>query len=110
MSRSGEEIESHIGAIVLATGWEPYDPSGVKNLAYTDQPDVITSLELEKLSGKGRFKRPSDGKEVTNVLFVQCAGSRDKDHLPYCSSVCCGTSLKQAQYIREANPDANLSY
>ncbi len=108
MSRSGEEIESHIGAIVLASGWEPYDPSTVANLSYKDQPDIITSLEFEKLARNGRFARPSDGREVKNILFVQCAGSRDKDHLPYCSSVCCGTSLKQAQYIREANPDANV--
>ena len=108
MRQGGEEIAKAIGAIVLATGWEPYDPSGVANLGYKDHADVISSLEFEKMAGKGAFTRPSDGKPVKNVLFVQCAGSRDKDHLPYCSSVCCATSLKQAQYVREANPDANV--
>ncbi len=108
LNHMGEEESHFVGSIVLATGWEPFDPSGLEPFGYTDQPDVITSVELEKMAGLGPFLRPSDGKPVKNVLFVQCAGSRDKDHLPYCSSVCCGTSLKQAQYIREANPDANV--
>jgi quinone-modifying oxidoreductase subunit QmoB len=102
----GEEKNLQVGAIVAATGWESYNPSGVKNLNYSDLSDVVTSVEFEKMAVEGSIKRPSDGQEIRNVLFVQCAGSRDKDHLPYCSSVCCGTSLKQAQYIREANPEA----
>ncbi len=108
MNHAGQEKSVLVGAIVLATGWEPYDPSGLEPFGYSNQPDVITSLELELMAGNGGFNRPSNGKPVKNVLFVQCAGSRDKDHLPYCSSVCCGTSLKQAQYIREAHPDANV--
>lgn len=102
----GEEKNLQVGAIVTATGWEPYDPSGVNNLNYADQPDIVTSVEFERMALEGSMTRPSDGKEIRNVLFVQCAGSRNKDHLPYCSSVCCGTSLKQAQYIREVNPAA----
>jgi len=55
---------------------------------------------------KGKITRPSDGKEAKRVAFIQCAGSRDINHLPYCSSYCCQTSLKQAAYVREKNPDA----
>jgi quinone-modifying oxidoreductase subunit QmoA len=54
----------------------------------------------------GRIIRPSDGKEVKNIAFVQCAGSRDVNHLPYCSTICCLASLKQSMYIREQYPDS----
>jgi len=108
LKHQGRERNYLVGAIVLATGWEPFDPSGIELYGYADHPDVLTSLEFEKMAVQGSFERPSDGKMVKNVLFIQCAGSRDKDRLPYCSSVCCGTSLKQAQYIREAHPDTNV--
>ncbi len=55
---------------------------------------------------KGEIVRPSDGKKVNNLAFVQCAGSRDRNHLPYCSSICCLASLKQATYLRDYNPEA----
>ena len=58
------------------------------------------------MAAAGKITRPSDGKEVKNVLFVQCAGSRDPEHLPYCSSVCCLVSLKQATYVKEQDPEA----
>ena len=54
----------------------------------------------------GKILRPSDGKEVQSVGFVQCAGSRDENHLAYCSGICCLASLKQATYVRERNPDS----
>jgi len=94
------------GAIVLATGWKPYDASKLAHLGYGLSADVITSVELERMAAAGKIARPSDGKLVNSVLFVQCAGSRDKDHLPYCSSVCCVATLKQAGYIREQSQDA----
>jgi quinone-modifying oxidoreductase subunit QmoA len=56
----------------------------------------------------GKIIRPSDGKEVRNVAFVQCAGSRDENHLPYCSAVCCLASLKQSFYVRERYPDSKV--
>jgi quinone-modifying oxidoreductase subunit QmoA len=55
---------------------------------------------------KGRILRPSDGKEVESAVFVQCAGSRDQNHLGYCSGICCLASLKEATYLRERNPNA----
>ena len=97
-----------VGAIIQATGWKPYEPSKLEHLGYGTSPDVITNVEFEEMAAAGQIKRPSDDKPVQSVLFVQCAGSRDKNHLPYCSSVCCMVSLKQAAYIRKQNPDAKI--
>jgi quinone-modifying oxidoreductase subunit QmoB len=97
-----------VGAIVVATGWKPYDATRLAHLGYGLSPDVITNVELEKMAAQGNIVRPSDGRPVESVLFVQCAGSRDKQHLPYCSSVCCMATLKHATYIREQNPDAQV--
>ncbi len=94
------------GAIVFAIGWRPYDATKLESLGYGKFKNVVTNLELEEMAKDGGIKRPSDGAPVRTAVFVQCAGQRDKEHLPYCSSVCCLTSLKQAQYIREANPEA----
>ncbi len=96
------------GAIIMATGWKPYDASKLAHLGYGLTPDVITNVELEKMAANGPIVRPSDGRPVEDVLFVQCAGSRDKEHLSYCSSVCCMATLKHAGYIREQNPNANV--
>ncbi len=84
-----------VGAIVMATGWKPYDASKLTNLGYGLTPDVITNVELERMAAEGALARPSDGKPVKDVVFIQCAGSRDKEHLPYCSSVCCLATLRK---------------
>jgi len=105
---SGEET-ARVGSVVLATGARPYDASKLGHLGYGSSPNVITGNDLEAMAAKGDITRPSDGKKAQSITFVQCAGSRDKDHLPYCSSVCCANSLKQASYIREKNPDAEVS-
>ena len=99
-SGSGTATEK-VGAIVLATGWLPYDATKLGHLGYGKYKDVVTSIEFEAMAKKGTITRPSDGKEVTKVAFIQCAGSRDPNHLPYCSSMCCATSLKQARYVRQ---------
>ena len=93
------------GAIVLAAGWKPYDAKKLGHLGY-GLPNVVTSVEFEEIAKKGKILRPSDGKPAKKVAFIQCAGSRDPNHLPYCSAVCCSTSLKQAKYVRELNTDA----
>ncbi|NQT72433.1 MAG: hydrogenase iron-sulfur subunit [Chloroflexi bacterium] len=95
-----------VGAIVQATGFKPYDASKLENLGYGKSPDVITNLQMEEMAQRGSIVRPSDGKEAQSVAFIQCAGQRDKDHLAYCSSTCCMTSLKQALYLTEQNPEA----
>lgn len=103
-SSSGSETVK-IGAIVMATGWTPYDATKLDYLGYGKFKDIVTNIEFEEMAKKGTITRPSDGKEATKVAFIQCAGSRDPNHLPYCSSMCCATSLKQARYVRQ-NPDA----
>jgi quinone-modifying oxidoreductase subunit QmoA len=99
------------GAIIIATGWDPYDAGRIDNLGFGTYPDVITNVMLERLAApngptRGRILRPSNGQEVQSAVFVQCAGSRDTSHLGYCSGICCLASLKQATYLRERNPTA----
>ena len=92
----------------MATGWKPYDATKLSHLGYGASQDVVTNVELEQMAAAGEIRRPSDGKPVQDVLFIQCAGSRDPDHLPYCSSVCCMATLKHAVYIRQQNPNARV--
>lgn len=106
--------ELKAGSIVFATGWNPYDAAKMDNLGFGSVKNVITNVMMERLSApngptKGKILRPSDGKEVKSVAFVQCAGSRDENHLPYCSSICCMASLKQATYVREKNADSKAT-
>ncbi len=102
-----------VGAIILATGWQPYDATKLDNLGFGKYENVITNVMMERLAAingptKGKIVRPSDGKEIESIAFVQCAGSRDENHLPYCSAVCCLASLKQATYVREQYPEAKI--
>jgi quinone-modifying oxidoreductase subunit QmoB len=96
------------GAIVMATGSKPYDATKLGHLGYGAVPGVISSVEFEQMAVAGSLARPSDGKPAEDVLFIQCAGSRDKDHLPYCSSACCLGTLRQTGYVRELNPKAKV--
>ena len=97
-----------VGAIVVATGWRPYDPARLGHLGYGMSPDVVTSLALEERLARGAPVRKADGGAARRIAFVQCAGSRDPDHLPYCSSVCCAASIKQALQIKHADPGAEV--
>jgi quinone-modifying oxidoreductase subunit QmoA len=106
-------ITAKVGAIVWATGWRPYDAAKIDNLGFGQIKNVITNVIMERLSAvtgptQGKILRPSDQKEPTRIGFVQCAGSRDENHLPYCSTICCMASMKQATYIREQYPDAEI--
>lgn len=103
----------NVGAIVWATGWEPYDAGKIDNLGFGRYPNIITNMMMERLAAhngptKGQILRPSDKKVPQSIAFVQCAGSRDENHLPYCSYICCMASLKQTTYIRERNPEAHV--
>ncbi len=109
-----ETIETKVGAVIVATGWQPYDANKLDTLGYADNADVITNMEMERMADPtgasgGRIAKPSDGSAPTSVAFVQCAGSRDNNHLPYCSAVCCMGSLKQIRYVREQHPDAKVT-
>jgi quinone-modifying oxidoreductase, subunit QmoB len=104
----GTVVEELVGAIVLATGWRPYDATKLTRLGYGKSLDIVTSVAMEEMLAAGAVKRRSDSKAPKTVAFVQCAGSRDPDHLPYCSSVCCQASLKQAIQIRKADPQTSV--
>jgi quinone-modifying oxidoreductase subunit QmoA len=102
-----------VGAVVWATGWKPYDARKIDNLGYGKFRDVVTNVILERLASEsgptgGKILRPSNSDEIKSIGFVQCAGSRDENHLPYCSSVCCLVSMKQASYVRSQYPDAEI--
>jgi quinone-modifying oxidoreductase, subunit QmoB len=104
---NGSEETTRMGAVVLAAGWKPYDATKLADkFSYGASPDIITSLQMEEMAKKGKIVRPSDGKAPKAVAFVLCAGQRDPDHLPYCSDICCASSVKQALYVRQAHPDA----
>lgn len=103
-------VEIKAGAIIWATGWNPYDASRIQPYGYDRYANVITSLELERMmdpSGPtgGKILRPSDQQEARNIAFIQCAGSRDQNHLGHCSRICCMASLKQSTYISEKYGD-----
>jgi quinone-modifying oxidoreductase subunit QmoB len=105
--KSNGNLETiRVGAIVLAAGWRPYDATKLTKLGYGLSKDVITNIEMEEMAKKGNIARPSDGKTPETVAFIQCSGSRDPEHLPYCSDFCCLASLKQALYVRQQNPHA----
>jgi len=113
LAQEPKDMTLKVGSIIWTTGWVPYDASKIDYLKYDQYPDVITNVEMERLAAvngptAGKLVRPSDGREVKRVGFVQCAGSRDENHLPYCSAVCCMASLKQSTYVREADPDSEV--
>ncbi len=110
-----QEINFPVGAVVWATGWQPYDAAKIQPYGYDRFENVITSVEFERMADPkgptgGRIVRPSDGKEAKNVAFIQCAGSRDRNHLWHCSRICCMASLKQTHYVVDAyGDDAQVS-
>jgi len=108
VSFDGADGTETVGSIVLAAGWRPYDTAKLSHLGYGDVKDVVTNIELEQMAREGKLVRPSDEGDLETVLFIQCAGSRDPEHLPYCSTVCCGVSMKQALYVQDENEDARV--
>ena len=110
LSMESKTVEIDAASIVTATGWNPYDASRIENLNFSSIPNVITNVMMERLAApngptQGKILRPSDGKEVKKIAFAQCAGGRDENNLPYCSSICCMASLKQATYLRDSSPE-----
>ena len=107
---SGAIAEETVGAIIQASGFETYDVAKLPELG-GGLPAVVDQAGLEALACAARggaIQRP-DGGPVQSVVFVQCAGQRDETgkHLPYCSGHCCATSIKQAMYFKDANPDVD---
>ncbi len=112
LNETEKTVTLNVSAIVVATGWKPYDAAKLENLGYGRIANVITNMEFERMASlngptDGKILT-ADGKPIESIAFVQCAGSRDENHLPYCSAVCCLASLKQATYVREQYPDAKI--
>jgi quinone-modifying oxidoreductase subunit QmoB len=105
IQQNGSEAAERVGAVVLATGSVPYDAEKLGHLGFGQSADVITAPQLEAMFKAGNVARPSNGQPVNSVAFILCAGSRDPEHLPYCSAACCVESLKQAKYFKMANPE-----
>ncbi len=106
-----EIIDVKVGAIVVATGFDLFDPLAKPEYGYGKYKNVITGLEFERLvsaSGPTSGHIEIKGKEPKNVVFIQCVGSRDKKTNEYCSRVCCMYTAKQAHLVKEKIPDSNL--
>ena len=111
LGMEARQVILKVAAIIWATGWRPYEAEKIAYYGFGKHRNVITNVMMERFAAAngptaGRIARPSDGGEVKRIAFVQCAGSRDENHLPYCSGVCCLASLKQATYLLEQNPEA----
>ncbi len=114
LDQKTEQITLNVGSIIVATGFQEFDSSAIKEYHYDDYPDVITNLELARMVDgfgptAGVIVRPSDGKPAKKIVFIQCAGSRDRRYNPWCSGICCMISLKHASLIKSTNPDADVS-
>ncbi len=98
------ELEININSVILSTGWKPYEPENLEEFSWGKSPDILTNVMMERLGAPngptgGKILKLSDQQPAKKIAFVQCAGSRDENHLPYCSAVCCSASLKQALYF-----------
>ncbi|ACV64288.1 4Fe-4S ferredoxin iron-sulfur binding domain protein [Desulfofarcimen acetoxidans DSM 771] len=114
VNMQAKSFELNVGAIVYATGWNSYDVTKLAYYGGGQYANVITNTVMERMAAtngptQGKIVRPSDGKEINSIAFIQCAGSRDENHLSACSTVCCMASLKQATYVRDQYPDAKIS-
>ncbi len=101
-----EEVDIEVGAIVVSTGYDVYEPYDMPLLGYGKYPNVITSMEFERLilaAGPtgGKVIRQSDGQKPHRIAFILCVGSRDKSKYPYCSNYCCMYTLKHVVQLKE---------
>jgi len=113
LDMQAETITLQVGSIVWATGWSPYDPTQMDNLKFNESQAIVTNMMIERMAAEngptgGAIVRPGDGKEIESIAFVQCAGSRDENHLEYCSYICCMATFKQMTYVRERYPEAKI--
>ncbi len=114
-SQKPEEFEFNVGAVILATGYQPFDAARKEEYGYGRYKNVITNLELERMLSAagpthGRVVSPLTNADIKCVAFILCVGSRDEQvGNPYCSKVCCMASIKNAVKISELYPDAKVS-
>jgi len=103
----------NVASIIWSTGWNPYDYKKLDNLKPESSSAIITNMMMERMASDngptgGKILRPGDNKEPESFAFVQCAGSRDENHLEHCSYICCMATFKQITYIRERYPEAKI--
>ena len=108
-----QTVTLNVGAIVWATGWNPYEPEKIDNLKFNDSGAIVTNMMVERMAAAsgptgGKIVIPGSDKEPASFAFVQCAGSRDENHLEFCSYICCMATFKQMNYIREQYPEAKI--
>ncbi len=114
LNMQDEVVELDVGTVIMATGMSVYDPTPLDEYGYTRFPNVVTSMEFERLicgSGptKGDLVRPSDQQTPKRIGFIQCVGSRTENRgHPYCSNVCCMNTVKDSLLIKEHHPDAEI--
>ena len=108
LSEDGAGRAFTVGAVVLATGWKPYDATEFETYGFGRYANVITSVALEEMASAGKIARPSDGAAVGRVAIIQCEGAADRKHLPYSGNVTSLVSLKQASYLRQLYPDSTV--
>ncbi len=110
-----EIIRVTVGSIIVATGLKPFDPSILGEFSYELYPDVITTMQMERLLNNegpthGKVVKPSDGQIPKRVSFILCVGSRNKKiHHDYCSQVCCNEAIKQAILLKKENPEIKIN-
>lgn len=114
VTEEAREIELKVGSVIVATGWRPYDVKKLENLGGGRLPNCITNMQLERLASPfgptgGQIRRPADGKIPMSVAFAQCAGSRDQNHLNYCSYICCMATFKHCLYLAEKSPQTQIT-
>jgi heterodisulfide reductase subunit A len=103
-----------VGSVIVATGFDSFDPTEIAEYGYGRYENVITTLELERINNTagptaGEITRPSDKKMPQSVAFVQCVGSRDERYNLYCSGFCCMYTIKNALTWKQTHPDADIS-
>jgi len=112
-----EILDIQVGAVIVATGMDVYDPSALDEYGYSRFANVVTSMEFERLIStggplEGRLGRPGDRKQPARIGFIQCVGSRTRDPArgnPYCSNICCMNTIKAAQYLRDSYPETEVT-
>jgi len=114
LNQKTEKVTLNVGGIIVATGFQEYNPSVIKEYHYGEYPDVITNLELARMIDgfgptNGAIIKPSDRKPAKRIVFIQCVGSRDRRWNPWCSSICCMISLKNAMLIKSAYPETDIT-
>jgi len=114
LNQQAERLDLEVGAVILSPGFDMFDAKRKKNYGYGEYPNVITSIEFERiLSASGPFQghinRPSDGSAPKKIAFLQCIGSRDLSTNAHCSSVCCTYAIKEAIIAKEHDRQLDIT-